>query len=55
MLYELIFRRTTTTGIAMVFGAVVFQSVLDPLVDGYFYSLNKGKLYKDLPPRPTDE
>jgi hypothetical protein len=54
MLYNLVFRRTSTTAIAMVFGAVIFQSAIDPLSDGYFASINKGKAYSDLPPRPTE-
>eukprot|EP00037_Helgoeca_nana_P032033 m.411821 g.411821 ORF g.411821 m.411821 type:complete len:56 (-) comp28744_c0_seq1:151-318(-) len=55
MLYNLVFRRFTTTAVAMVFGAVIFQSVLDPLSDGYFKSINAGKSFKDLPPRPKEE
>jgi hypothetical protein len=40
--YNLVFRRTSTTAVAVLVGAFVFERLFDPTLDAYFFSLNKG-------------
>lgn len=43
-LYNVVFRRTSTTAIFIVGGAFVFGRAFDPALDCYFASINKGVL-----------
>jgi hypothetical protein len=41
-LYNFVFRRSSTTAIAIIGGAFVFERIFDPAMDNYFISRNKG-------------
>jgi ubiquinol-cytochrome c reductase subunit 9 len=42
LLYNVVFRRTSTTAITVLGGAFVFERLFDPSLDSIFYGLNKG-------------
>jgi ubiquinol-cytochrome c reductase subunit 9 len=46
--YNLLFRRTSTFLVTILFGAVVFERAFDQGADRLWGRMNKGKLWKDL-------
>eukprot|EP00043_Microstomoeca_roanoka_P006577 m.64019 g.64019 ORF g.64019 m.64019 type:complete len:60 (-) comp13474_c1_seq1:168-347(-) len=47
--YNTVFRRNSTTIVAIAVGCLVFDRVFNPVTDGYFRSRNAGRFYSDLP------
>ncbi|XP_023839506.1 cytochrome b-c1 complex subunit 9 [Salvelinus sp. IW2-2015] len=46
--YNLLFRRTSTFAITIMFGAVFFERIFDQGGDAIFEQLNRGKLWKHI-------
>ncbi|KAL3185872.1 hypothetical protein MRX96_028754 [Rhipicephalus microplus] len=48
VLYNSIFKKTSTFALAVVVGAFFFERATDVAADAIFESVNKGKLWKDI-------
>ena len=41
-LYNVVFRRTSTTAVAVIGGAFIFERMFDPTLDAIYQNINKG-------------
>lgn len=48
LIYEKLFRRTTTFAIVIAVGAIIGDRMVDGLAESIFSKLNEGRLWKDV-------
>ena len=53
--YNVVLKRSSTFGIAIVVGAFAFERFFDPFIDGVWSYANKGKLWDHIAPKLVAE